>query len=231
MKSHTRDLQKVLGALQNAGFTLRGSKCVFDKMNITYLGFQYGINGVSPSADRIPTILNWPVPKSPKELRSFLGLTNFYRRFVHNYTDIAAPLTDLTSSKVTFTWSPQHQKAFETLRQALVSPPILDYPTHDDHFVLTTNASDVGLRAILSTLRGIVVEYASRSLNSTERKYSTTEKECLAIVWAVHKFRYFLLGAPFTLETDHKPLEWLESAKVSHAHSQSLEQWSLELRA
>ena len=231
MKSHARDLQKVLGALQDAGFTLRGSKCVFGKMNIKHLGFQYGINGVSPSADRIQTILNWPVPKSPKELRSFLGLTNFYRRFVHNYADIAAPLTDLTSSKVTFTWSPQHQKAFETLRQALVSPPILDYPTHDDHFVLTTDASDVGLGAILSTLRGIVVEYASRSLNSTERKYSTTEKECLAIVWAVRKFRHFLLGAPFTLETDHKPLEWLESAKVSHARSQRLERWSLELRA
>ena len=115
---------------------------------------------------------------------------------------------------------PQHQKAFETLHQALVSPPILDYPTHDDHFVWTTDASDVGLGAILSTLRGMVIEYGSRSLNSTESKDITTEKECLAIVWAVHKFRYFLLGVLFTLETDHKPLEWLESAKVSHARSQ-----------
>ena len=143
------------------------------------------------------------MPKSPKELRSFLGLTNFYRHFVRDYADIAAPLTDLTSSKVTFTWSPRHQKAFETLRQALVSPPILDYPTRDDHFVLTTDALDMGVGAILSTLRGIVVEYASRSLSSTERRYTTTEKECLAIVWAVRKFRHFLLGAPFTLETDH----------------------------
>ena len=231
MTSHARDLQKVLGALQDAGFTLRGSKCAFGKRNITHLGFQYGINGVSPSADRIQTVLNWPVPKSPKELRSFLGLTNFYRRFVHDYADIAASLTDLISSKVTFTWSPRHQKAFETLCQALVSPPILDYPTRDDHFVLTTDASDVGVGAILSTLRGIVVEYASRSLSSTERRYTTTEKECLAIVWAVRKFHHFLLGAPFTLETDHKPLEWLESAKVSHARSQRLERWSLELRA
>ena len=81
------------------------------------------------------------------------------------------------------------------------------------------------------TLHGIVVEYASGSLNSTERKYTTTEKECLAIVWAVRKFQHFLLGALFTLETDHKPLEWLESAKVSHARSQRLERWSLELRA
>ena len=91
MMSHARDLQKVLGALQDAGFILRGSKCVFDKMNITHLGFWYGINGVSPSADRIQTVLNWPVPKLPKELCSFIGLTNFYRCFVHNYADIAAP--------------------------------------------------------------------------------------------------------------------------------------------
>ena len=88
-----------------------------------------------------------------------------------------------------------------------MSPSILDYLTHDDHFVLTTDASCMGIGAILSTLRGIVVEYASRSLNSTERKYTTTEKECLAIVWAVQKFWHFLLGAPFTLETDHKSLE------------------------
>ena len=104
-----------------------------------------------------------------------------------------------------------------------MSPPILDYPTHDDHFVLTTDTSDMGLGAILSTLCGIAVEYVSRSLNSTERKYSTTEKECLAIVWAVRKFQHFLLGALFSLETDHKPLEWLESAKVSHARSQRME--------
>ena len=231
MASHARDLEKVLGALQAAGFTLRGSKCAFGKTSITHLGFQYDVDGVSPSANRIQTVLNWPVPTSPKELRSFLGLANFYRRFVHNYADIAAPLTTLTSSKVPFTWNPQHQEAFDSLRQALTSPPILDYPSHDDQFVLTTDASDVGIGAILSTLRGTVIEYASRTLSSAERQYTTTEKECLAIVWAVRKFRHFLLGAPFTLETDHKPLEWLESAKASHAHSQRLERWSLELRA
>ena len=87
----------------------------------------------------------------------------------------------------------------------------------------------MGIGAILSTLRGTVIEYASRTLSSAERQYTTTEKVCLAIVWAVHKFQHFLLGALFTLETDHKPLEWLESAKASHARSQRLERWSLEL--
>ena len=123
-----------------------------------------------------------------KELSSFLGLANFYRHFIKNYADIAASLTALTSSRVTFTWSQQHQQAFDALCRALTTSPLLDYPTHHDHFVLTTDASDVGIGAILSTLCGTVLEYASRTLSSPEKKYSTTEKECLAIVWAICKF-------------------------------------------
>ena len=231
MKSHIRDLQEVLGRLLKAGFTLRGSKCAFGKSTITHLGFQYSPNGVTPSAERAEAIANWPVPTSPKELRSFLGLANFYRRFIHNFAEIAAPLTEFTSSKLTFLWMAQCQQAFDTLHKALISPPVLDYPRKNNQFVVMTDASDNGIGAILSTRRGTVMEYASRVLNSAEKKYTTTEKECLAIVWTVHKFRHFLLGAPFILETDHKPLKWLESAKPSNARSQRLERWALELRA
>ena len=113
----------------------------------------------------------------------------------------------------------------------LNSPPVLDYPTRADQFILSTDASDSGLGAVLSTGRRSVIEYASRALTSAEMKYTTTEKECLAIVWAVQKLRHFLLRASFILETDHKPLLWLESAKASHARSLRLERWSLELRA
>ena len=118
------------------------------------------------------------------------------------------------------------------MKQALLTQPLLDYPKRDDQFVLATDASEIGLGAILSTQRGTVVEYASRTLNKAEGNYSTTEKECLAIVWAVHKFRHYLIGAHFLLETDHKPLEWLETTKkASKSRSQRLERWSLELRA
>ena len=231
MKSHVRDLQEVLGRLLKAGFTLRDSKCAFGKSTITHLGFQYSPNGVTPSAKRAKAIANLPVPTSPKELRSFLGLANFYRQFIHNFAEIAAPLIELTSSKLTFLWTAQCQQAFDTLRKALISPPVLDYPRKNDQFIVMTDASDNGIGAILSTKRGTVVEYASRVLNSAEKKYTTTEKECLAIIWAVHKFCHFLLGALFILETDHKPLKWLESAKPSNARSQHLERWALELRA
>ena len=111
MESHIRDLQEVLGRLLKAGFTLRGSKCAFGRSTITHLGFQYSPSGVTPSAERTETIANWPVPKSTKELRSFLGLANFYRRFIHNFAEIAAPLTELTSSKLTFSWTEQRQQA------------------------------------------------------------------------------------------------------------------------
>jgi len=112
-----------------------------------------------------------------------------------------------------------------------MSPPILDYPKQTDHFTLTTDASDVELRAVLSTSRHTVIEFASRALTATERNFTTSEKECLAIVWVTRKFRHYLVSTCFTFETDHKPLEWLESHKQSHARSQCLERCSLELRA
>ena len=231
MQSHMRDLQRVLSRLRNAGFTLHGSKCFFEKTSLSHLGFQYSPEGITPTADKTQSIFNWPIPASKKKLRSFLGLVNFYRRFIPRFASIAAPLTSLTANKVPFKWNPEHQTAFKQLRQALVSPPILDYPQPNDHFILTTDASDVGLGAILSTARGTTKEYASRTLTTPETKFSTIEKECLAIVWAIRKFRHYLLGACFTLRTDHKPLEWLDSAKKSRSHSQRLERWSLELQA
>ena len=198
--------------------------------SITHLGFEYSSEGITPSTEKTRPIADWPIPKSPREVRSFLGLANFYRRFTPNFSDIAAPLNDLTNSTI-FNWTDLHQTAFNRLKEILISPPILDYPRKSDTFVLTTDSSEVGLGAVLSTSKGTVVEYASRTLTAAEKSYCTTEKECLAIVWATRKLRHYLIGARFTLETDHKPLQWLESAKKRHAHAQRLERWSLELRA
>jgi len=230
MATHIQDLTRVLSRLSAAGFTLRGSKCFFGKNNTTHLGFDYSADGVAPSPEKTKAISTWPVPKTTKDLRSFLGLVNFYRRFVHNFADVAGPLTELTGKNAQFRWESTHQHAFDTLKHALTTPPILDYPKPHDTFVLTTDASDTGLGAVLSTARGTVVEYASRTLTKAEKNYSTTEKECLAIVWATQKLRHYLVGAHFIIETDHKPLEWLESKRSSHARSQKLERWALQLR-
>ena len=198
---------------------------------MSHLGFQYSNNGVSPTAEKTTAILEWPRPKCLKEVRSFVGLANFYHRFVPRFADIAAPLSKLTGNQTVFKWEDEHEKAFNALKQSLSSPPVIAYPKQGDAFTLTTDASDVGLGAVLSTTSGSVVEHASRALTQEERKYATIEKECLAIVWAIRKFRHYLIGAPFVIQTDHKPLEWLESSKSSRARSQRLERWSLELRA
>ena len=231
MESHISDLRRVLLKLKAAGFTLRGSKCFFGNTKATHLGFEYSSMGVAPSSEKTKAIQDWPTPSCCKDVRSFLGLVNFFRRFIPHFADIAHPLTALTSKTAQFVWESEQQAAFTALQHALLTPPLLDYPRKDDQFVLATDASDIGLGAVLSTNRGTVVEYASRTLNTAEVNYSTTEKECLAIVWAIHKFRHYLIGAHFLLETDHKPLEWLEATKASKSRSQRLERWSLELRA
>ena len=181
---------------------------------------------MTPTAEKTQSVIDWPIPKSTKEIRSFLGFVNFYRRFIPKFADIAAPLTPLTGSNATFKWDTEQQTAFRQLQQAMISPPLLDYPRSNDHFILTTDASEVGLGAVLSTQRGTIIEFASRVLSPPETKYCTTEKECLAIVWAIRKFRHYLIGAKFTLKTDHQPLKWLDSARKSRAHSQRLERWA-----
>ena len=230
MESHVNDLRRVLLKLKAAGFTLRGSKCFFGNTTAMHLGFKYSSMGVAPSSEKTKAIQDWPTPSCCKDVRSFLGLVNFFRRFIPHFADIAHPLTVLTSKTAQFIWESEQQAAFTALQHALLTPPLLDYPRKDDQFVLATDASDIGLGTVLSTNRGTVVEYASRTLNTAEVNYSTTEKECLAIVWAIHKFRHYLIGAHFLLETDHKPLEWLEATKASKSRSQRLERWSLELR-
>ena len=131
---------------------------------------------------RQKAISDWPTPRTIKDVYSFVGLLNFYCRFIPHFANIAGPLKDLTSSGPAFTWEPKHEEAFSKLKKALVSPPLLDYQIKTDQFVLSTDASDSGLGAVLSTARGTVIEYASRTLSNAEKKYTTTEKECLAIV-------------------------------------------------
>jgi len=203
----------------------------FGKSSVSHLGYEYSNAGVSPMQEKTKAILEWPSPGCAKDVRSFLGLANFYCRFVPRFADIAVPLTELTGNKAVFKWEERHEKAFKALKQSLSSPPVIAYPKQGDTFTLATDASDVGLGAVLSTTDGAVVEYASRVLTKPEKNYATIEKECLAIVWAIRKFRHYLIGAPFIIQTDHKPLEWLESSKSSRARSQRLERWSLELRA
>ena len=154
--------------------------------------------------DKIARIQNAPAPTSKTELRSFIGMCSYYRRFIKGFAGIAAPLHAVTTPKGQYQWTDEMQKAFEDLRQSLCTPPILAYPDFKKPFVVETNASSVALGAVLSQkdARGSLhpVQFASRTMNVTERNYSVSEKEALAVIFALKKFRVYLLSnIPFTL--------------------------------
>ena len=208
LESHIHDLRQVLLKLKASGFTLRGTKYFFGNTKAVHLGFEYSSMGVAPSPEKTKTVQDWPTPSCSTDVRSFLGLVNFFRRFIPRFADIAHPLimNALTSKTAKFVWGHEQRTAFTALQHALLTPPVLDYPRKDDQFVLATDASDIGLGAVLSINCGTVVEYASRTLNDAEVNYSTTEKECLAIVWAIHKFHHYLIGAHFYWRLITSPL-------------------------
>lgn len=170
-------------------------------------------------------IQSYPVPNNIKEVQRFLGLAGLYHRFVPNFSRIAEPLNALKKKGHTFHWSPQCQKAFEHLKSFLTSPPILGHPDLQLPFTVYMDASDTGLGAVLTQRKdqGLeqVIAYASRTLNKAEANYSTTEKECLAVIWALEKWQHYLEYKLFTVVTDHSALQWVMSSTktTSRLHS------------
>jgi hypothetical protein len=185
--------------------------------------------GVSPDPEKISSIHGVEAPKNVRKLQQFLGMASYYRRFIKGFADIAAPLTNLLHKETKFEWSKECNDAFQTLKSALTSTPILRMPNFTKAFKLITDASNVGLGAVLTQEENgheHVIAYASRALNSAERKYSATERECLAIVWGTATFRPYLLGQHFTIVTDHQPLTFIQSSRDSHG---KLARWASKL--
>jgi len=178
---------------------------------VLYLGHYAGNHSLQTKSDLVEKILQAPKPTNKQQLRSFLGLIGFYRKFIPNFATVAVPLTDLTKKDQPnqLNWGEAQDRAFETLKGYIVNPPILRLPDFEKQLILRTDASNTGIGAILLQEESGVkhpVAFASRKLSTRESHYSTIEKECLAIVWAIQKFRNFLYGKEFILETDHQPL-------------------------
>lgn len=181
---------------------------------VEYLGHRITADGVKTNPRTIKTILDYPQPKDLKTIRGFLGLTGYYRRFIPNYAHIAKPLTMLTKKDTPFVWKTQHTEAFETLRTALCTDPVLIYPDFTKNFLLTTDSSGYAVGAVLSQKidgQDRAIGYASRQLNSAERNYSTTERELVAVLFGIRFFNCYIYGRFFTVHTDHKSLQWLLS--------------------
>ncbi|XP_043212021.1 uncharacterized protein LOC122376289 [Amphibalanus amphitrite] len=218
-EEHVSTLNVLLHRMQEAELTARPSKCVIGMACVEFVGHRIGRGVVTAIEDNVSRILEAPKPRTKTELRSFLGLANFYRNYIPDFAAVAVPLTDLTrkGSPRVLQWGAAQDKAFDGLKGLLASRPILRLPEMDKQFVLRTDASDKGIGAVLLQSHDgdlFPVSYASKKLSERERKYSTMERECLAVVWGVRKFQLYLYGRPFVLQTDHQPLVFLNKAKL-----------------
>ena len=202
--------------LRKANLHLQPDKCEFLRPEVGYLCHIIVTNGVRPDPKMIIAVKNFPVPKTQKNVKQFLGLAGYYRWFIDGFSKIASPFNQLLQKDIPFNWTEKQQAAFDILKAKLCEEPLLQRPDFFQPFILTTDASGFAIGGILS--QGKIgkdkqIAYASRSLSETEKKYDTYEKEALAIIFCVTHFRPYLYGRKFTLATDHKPLVWFQNSK------------------
>ena len=189
------------------------SKCVFGTSQVEYLGHVISAQGVATEPSKIKAMETWPQPKNIKQLRGFLGLTGYYRRFIKNYATLSRPLTQLLK-KNGYTWNEQAQAAFQQLKEAMIKAPVLSLPNFSKPFVIETDASGVGLGAVLLQ-DGHPIAYLSKSLSQKHQSLSTYEKEFLAVILALEKWRGYLLDRHFVIKTDHFSLKYLLDQRMT----------------
>jgi hypothetical protein len=213
---HLKAIEEVFKRLQKANLKLRTDKCQFAKQKIKFLGHIISADGIQTDPSKIEAVKTYPVPRNSKELKAFIGLANYYRKFCKNFSKIANPLNALFKKDAPFVWSDECQQAFEALKHTLITAPMLHYPDLNLPFKLYTDASTVSLGACLTQeVDGTeyVVAYAGRSLSNAERKMGITMLECLGLVYGVKQFDFFLRNNHFTAVVDHQALLWLLKQK------------------
>ena len=209
-ESHFHSLETVFQKLRDAGLKAKLVKCEFLKSKISFLGHTVDAEGIHTADDKVLAVKNFPQPGNVENVRSFLGLVGYYRSFISHFAAIASPLTQLLKKNVTFHWHAAQEKSFLDLKHALTNAPILSFPNYEAPFELCTDASSLGLGAVLMQKddhgKNRAVAYASRTLTPAESNYSVTHLETLAIVWALKYFRDMIFGYSITVFTDHAPV-------------------------
>ena len=229
-EEHVRLLREVLSRLRACDLVLNGSKCMFGGASVEFLGVTVDGTGVAHTEGRKEALSNMSVPKDKSQLRCFLGIANFFRRHVQNFSRIAVPLTALTKKHLPFklNWGAAEQAAFDQLKQAIVAAPMLKFLDYDREIRVRTDASKIGLGAVLfQVINGVEepVAFLSKAFSATEQAWSTIEQELFAIVYACEKWAPMLLGHQFVVESDHRNLQWLEKATAP-----KLVRWRLRLQ-
>jgi hypothetical protein len=213
---HNTKLRKVLSKLRKCRLKLQHDKCEFLRKEANYLDHQITEAGVRPDPQKVAALDQFPTSTTAKHLKTFYGIISHYRRFIPNCSRIASPLYKLLKKGVKFVWTESQENALQHQISELISHPILQYPDFSNKFILTTDASNSGLDAILSqgpVGKDLPVAYPGRNLNNSETHYTTSEKELLPIMWATKYCRPYLYGRRFKIISDHKPLVWVMNVK------------------
>lgn len=231
-ESHMKMLNEVYKRLKNANLTVNRKKCEFCRDSLKYLGFIIDKTGLKTDPEKVECMVNYPIPKNTTQVKRFLGMCSWYRRFIKNFATVVEPINALLRGRKKgqgIAWSEEADVAFNKIKTALVSSPVLASPDFTKEFTIQCDASDVGIGAVLTQeINGEehVIGYASRPLSNSERKYSATQKECLALVFAVEKFRMYIEGVRFKVIVDHYSLLWLRRLKDPIG---MLSRWALKL--
>lgn len=229
LQEHIVSLKQVFERLRSSNFKVQLDKSEFLRKEIAFLGHLVSTEGIKPNPAKIEAIQKFPIPRTRREIKSFVGLLSYYRKFIPDLARLLRPMTDCLKQDRRITLDEDYVGSFETCRRILMNDPILQYPDFSKPFILTTDASNFALGAVLSQGRigsDKPICYASRTLSSSECNYSTIEKELLAIIWATKYFRPYLFGRKFQIVTDHRPLTWLMSLKEPNS---KLVRWRLKL--
>ena len=232
-EEHLQTLIQVLTRIREANLAVKPKKCIVGYKSIEFLGHQIGEGKMKTNPQLVRRISEAPRPVTKKQVRSFLGLTGFYRNYIDRYAEKAIHLTMLTGKGMPdkVKWGESQEKAFQELKKSLEEEPILHLPDFNKTFILKVDASDTGLgAALMQEFDGKLfpIAYASKKLLERERNYATVEKECLAIVWGVKRFEYFLFGRYFQIHTDHQPLVYLDAKKTVNKR---LMRWAMVLQS
>lgn len=236
MEEHNRTLNNVFNRLSNAGMRVNASKCEFGKREIGYLGYIISCKGINRISSRY-TVNDFPIPKSITEVRSFCGLVNYFGKFMENLSTKMHPIYNLLRQGEGFKWSEECNKVFDEIKRVIMSDRVLVRYNPEQELVLTCDASNVGIGAVLShRFEGGIerpIEFASRTLSDSEKNYGVIEKEALAIIFGTKKFFQYLIGRHFILVTDHKPLVAIfgEHRGIPQMSTSRLQRWAFHLSA
>ena len=213
LESHLDRLAKLFSRLREADLKLKPSKCQLFQKEVTFLGYTVSRHGVGTEPEKIAAVRDWPTPTNLRQSRAFVGLCQYYRRFVPQFSEKAAPLHALTKKCAKFVWTAECQHSFDILKTALIGAEVLALPKEEGQYILDCDASDHSIGGVLSQIQDGVerpICYGSQLFNKHERNYNVTRKELLAIITFVRKYRQYLLGRPFVIRTDHAALQWLK---------------------